>query len=171
MSLVSDSDTYIRQWIRQWLVTYSTQSHYSKQCWYIVNCTFRNRSQRNLNRNSSISYHSRKCVKNVVCEMIVILLRRRRVNHFSPQHLPLMRPKTFSGNKRFASGVTRYLGLHCLAGSYSDSQYWSTGQSRLKVFTKVSFNMFLCLSLVIMSPFPKNRDLMVSRRSGPQQLY
>ena len=49
------SDAYMHQqnnhhWLKLWLVTWSTPSHYLNRCWNIVNLTLGNKIQWNLNR-------------------------------------------------------------------------------------------------------------------------
>ena len=80
------SDAYMRQWtnqhwFRQWLVAWSTPSHYQNQCWNIVNKTLRNKLQWNVNRNSNI-FIQENWFESVVCEMLAILSRPQYVNIF-----------------------------------------------------------------------------------------
>ena len=73
---VSESDQH---WFRQWLVACSAPSHYLNQCCYIVNWTFRNKLQWNLNRNTKLSIQE-NAYDNIVCEMAAILSSRTWVN-------------------------------------------------------------------------------------------
>ena len=77
---VSELDLH---WLRWWLVPYFEPSPYLKQCWVIVNWTFRNKLQWNLNQNTKLFFHENAC-ENIVCEMAAILSRRRWVNSPRP---------------------------------------------------------------------------------------
>ena len=55
------------------------RGHYLNQCWIIVNWTFRNKLQWNLNRNSNI-FIQENAFKSVVCETAAILSRPQCVN-------------------------------------------------------------------------------------------
>ena len=68
-----------RHWFRKWLVTYSVPSHYLKQCWVIVNWTFRNNRQWNVNQNTKLFIHE-NASENIVCEMAAFLSKGRWVN-------------------------------------------------------------------------------------------
>ena len=81
------SDAYMRQridphWFRQWLVAWTTPSHYVNQCWNIVNWTFRNKLQWNFHRNSYI-FIQESALENVVCETAPILSRPQCINDYA----------------------------------------------------------------------------------------
>ena len=61
-------------WFRKWLVAWPAPSHYLNQCWVIVNWTFRNKLQWNLNGNSNILIQE-NAFESVVCETAAILSR------------------------------------------------------------------------------------------------
>ena len=55
------SDTYMRQWtnqhwFRQWIVAWTSPTHYLNQCWNIINCTIGNKLHWNINRNWYVSF-------------------------------------------------------------------------------------------------------------------
>ena len=78
------SDAYMRQltnhhWFREWLVAWSSPSHYLNQCWNIANWTLRNKLQWNFSRNSNI-FIQKNALENVVCVIASISSRHQWVN-------------------------------------------------------------------------------------------
>ena len=66
-------------WFRWWLVAWLAPSHYLNQCWNIVNWTFRNKLQWNLNWNLCI-FIQENPFENVVWKMAAILSWPQCVN-------------------------------------------------------------------------------------------
>ena len=58
------------------------RSHYLNKCWNIVNWTFRDKLQWNINRNSNSSIHE-NAFESIVCEMTAILFRSQCVKIFN----------------------------------------------------------------------------------------
>ena len=82
------SDAYRRQytnhhWFRQWLVAYSSPSHYLNQCRVIVNWTPRNKLQWYFHRYSNF-FIQENTFENIFCEMAASLFRPKRVNSSPP---------------------------------------------------------------------------------------
>ena len=73
-----------QHWFRQWLVTYSTQSHSLNQYWVIVNWTLRNKIQWNFNQNTK-PFIDENASGNIVCKKVAILSRGRGVNTLTPE--------------------------------------------------------------------------------------
>ena len=83
------SDAYMRRqinhnWFRQWLVAWTTPSHYLNQCWNIINWALGNKLQWNFNRNSNI-FIEENTFENVVCEMLFISSWPQCVNEIHSQ--------------------------------------------------------------------------------------
>ena len=76
-----------QHWFRYWLVAYSTPSHYSNQCWVNVNQTLRNKLRWNFDQNKKKHFTRKNGFKKIVCEMVVILPRRRWVDT-TPERTP-----------------------------------------------------------------------------------
>ena len=55
-------------WFKQWLVAYSSPSHYLSQCLFFVNGTLRNKLKWNYNNNTKLFIHE-NASENIVCEM------------------------------------------------------------------------------------------------------
>ena len=70
-----------QHWFRLWLVAFSSPSNYINQCWFIVNCTLKNKLQWNFNQNTQLIIHE-NASENIVCEMVAILSRGRWVNPY-----------------------------------------------------------------------------------------
>ena len=68
-----------QHWFRWWLVAYSAQSHYLKQCCVIVNWTLRNKLLWNFIKIQNFS-NTKIAFENIVCETVAILSRGRWVN-------------------------------------------------------------------------------------------
>ena len=69
---ISQGPVTKHHWFREWLVTWTAPSQYLSQCWNIVNCTLRNKLQRNLNQNSCI-FIEENAFENVVWKMADML--------------------------------------------------------------------------------------------------
>ena len=61
-------------WFRQWIVAWSSSSHFLNQCWNIVNWALKNKLYWNLNRISHI-FINEYAFENVVWKMAAILFR------------------------------------------------------------------------------------------------
>ena len=87
-SLNSSSATYMRQWIEATLVQIRACRLFdakplSNNCWVIVNWTFRNKLQWNINQNMKVFIHE-NASEIVACEMVAILSWGRRVKLKGP---------------------------------------------------------------------------------------
>ena len=71
-----------KHWFRQLLVACSAPSNYLNQHWLIVNWTFRNRLQWNLNQNTKVFIH-KNAFEYVVCEMAAILSRGDKLTWYT----------------------------------------------------------------------------------------
>ena len=82
MCLTLEPHLYVNElghhWSRLWLVACSAPTYYLNQCWLIVNCLLRNKIRWNSNQHTKLFIH-KNSFKSVVCEMAVILSRRRWV--------------------------------------------------------------------------------------------
>ena len=80
MCLTLEPHLYVNElghhWSRLWLVACSAPTYYLNQCWLIVNYLLRNKLQWNSNQHTK-RFINENAFKSVVCDMAVILSRRR----------------------------------------------------------------------------------------------